>query len=85
MCLTLCSVWADHADAIAKAYAGSGALKSDFTRTNVRSHQGVLEDGYKSVMRYLKNTFFDGAKQVRNFDELFPWTMAETVIRMGLI
>ncbi|KAF8898432.1 SacI homology domain-containing protein [Infundibulicybe gibba] len=56
-------MWADHADAIAKAYGGSGALKSDFTRTNKRTRKGVLEDGYKSVMRYLKNNYFDGARQ----------------------
>lgn len=56
-------MWADHADAISAAYAGSGALKSDFTRTNKRTRQGALEDGVKSVTRYLKNTFFDGPKQ----------------------
>jgi phosphatidylinositol 4-phosphatase len=56
-------VWADHADAISGAYAGSGALKSDFTRTNKRTRQGALEDGVKSLTRYLKNTFFDGPKQ----------------------
>ncbi|KAF9481724.1 inositol/phosphatidylinositol phosphatase [Pholiota conissans] len=56
-------MWADHADAIAKAYGGSGALKSDFTRTNERTQKGVLEDGVKSVTRYLKNNFFDGARQ----------------------
>ncbi|KAJ3499855.1 hypothetical protein NLJ89_g10049 [Agrocybe chaxingu] len=56
-------MWADHADAIARAYGGSGALKSDFTRTNQRTRKGALEDGYKSVMRYLKNNFFDGARQ----------------------
>jgi hypothetical protein len=58
------SVWADHADAIAKAYGGSGALKSDFTRTNKRTRKGLIEDGFKSTTRYLKNNFFDGAKQV---------------------
>jgi hypothetical protein len=57
-------VWADHADAISKAYGGSGALKSDFTRTNKRTQKGVMEDGYKSVTRYLKNNFFDGTRQV---------------------
>lgn len=56
-------MWADHADAIAKAYGGSGALKSDFTRTNKRTRKGAIEDGFKSTMRYLKNNFFDGAKQ----------------------
>lgn len=57
-------MWANHADNIAKAYGGSGALKSDFTRTNKRTRKGALEDGYKSVTRYLKNNFFDGARQV---------------------
>ncbi|KAF8807270.1 inositol/phosphatidylinositol phosphatase [Phlegmacium glaucopus] len=56
-------MWADHADAIAKAYGGSGALKSDFTRTNKRTRKGVMEDGYKSITRYMKNNFFDGARQ----------------------
>ncbi|KAF7310606.1 SAC domain-containing protein [Mycena chlorophos] len=56
-------MWADHADAIAQAYGGSGALKSDFTRTSKRTKKGVLEDGVKSVLRYLKNNFFDGARQ----------------------
>lgn len=58
-------MWADHADAIASAYGGSAALKSDFTRTNKRTRKGVLEDGVKSIIRYLKNNFFDGARQVR--------------------
>ncbi|KAH0590337.1 hypothetical protein H2248_000494 [Termitomyces sp. 'cryptogamus'] len=56
-------IWADHADAIAVAYGGSGALKSDFTRTNKRTRKGVLEDGVKSTLRYLKNNYFDGARQ----------------------
>jgi hypothetical protein len=56
-------LWADHGDAIARAYGGSDALKSDFTRTNTRTYKGVLEDGYKSIMRYLKNNYFDGARQ----------------------
>lgn len=25
----------------------------------------MLEDGYKSMTRYLKNNYFDGARQVR--------------------
>ncbi|KAF8649823.1 hypothetical protein AX16_005588 [Volvariella volvacea WC 439] len=56
-------LWADHADAIATAYGGSGALKSDFTRTNKRTHKGILEDGVKSIIRYLKNNYFDGPRQ----------------------
>ncbi|KAL4068253.1 SacI homology domain-containing protein [Scleroderma yunnanense] len=56
-------LWADHADLISKAYAGSGALKTDFTRTNKRTKIGALEDGYKSAMRYIRNNYFDGARQ----------------------
>ena len=46
------------------AYAGSGAMKTDFTRTGKRTRTGNLEDGYKSVTRYIKNNFFDGPRQV---------------------
>lgn len=63
--ISIVSVWADHGDAIASAYGGSAALKSDFTRTNKRTRKGALEDGLKSIVRYLKNNFFDGARQVR--------------------
>jgi len=56
-------IWADHADAIATSYGGSGALKSDFTRSNKRTWKGVLDDGVKSVLRYLKNNYFDGPRQ----------------------
>lgn len=56
-------MWADHADAIANAYAGSGALKTDFTKNGKRTQMGNLEDGYKSALRYVKNNYFDGPRQ----------------------
>lgn len=59
------SVWADHADTISIPYSGTGALKTDFTRLGTRTRLGMLNDGKNSVMRYIKNNFFDGAKQVR--------------------
>ena len=58
------TVWANHGDTISSAYAGTGALKSDYTRTGKRTKEGALQDGYKSVMRYVKNNFFDGDRQV---------------------
>ncbi|KAJ7139757.1 SacI homology domain-containing protein [Mycena epipterygia] len=71
-------MWADHADAIANAYGGSGALKSDFTRTSKRTRKGVMEDGVKSLLRYLKNNFFDGARQ-DGFDLVAgKWTPRKT-------
>jgi hypothetical protein len=58
-------VWADNADAVSKAYSGSGALKTDFTRTGKRSKRGLLQDGQNSVERYVRNNFYDQTKQVR--------------------
>ena len=57
-------VWSEHADLISKAYAGTGALKTDFTRTGKRTRQGAFDDLTKSVLRYLRNNHFDGARQV---------------------
>ena len=62
--LTESAVWADHGDTVSRAYAGTAALKSDYTRTGQRSREGALQDGYKSIMRYIKNNFFDGDRQV---------------------
>jgi phosphatidylinositol 4-phosphatase len=59
------SVWSEHADLISKAYAGSGALKTDFTRTGKRTRQGAFDDFKKSAFRYIRNNHFDGARQVR--------------------
>jgi hypothetical protein len=56
-------LWANHGDDISSQYAGTGALKSGFTRTGVRTKAGLADDGYKSAMRYLLNNFRDGHKQ----------------------
>ena len=57
------NIWADHGDEISLQYAGTGALKSQFTRYGKRDIRGLLDDGYKSAVRYLLNNFSDGAKQ----------------------
>lgn len=59
-------MWADHADYVSKAYSGTGALKTDFTRTGSRTTKGLLKDGEKSIVRYLKNNYMDGERQVSN-------------------
>ncbi|KAJ3135571.1 Phosphatidylinositide phosphatase SAC1 [Physocladia obscura] len=46
------NLWADHADAISLVYSGTGALKTDFTRTGKRTALGTLADGANSVVRY---------------------------------
>lgn len=57
------NIWADHADLISIQYSGTGALKTDFTRTGNRTKMGLLEDGKRSVIRYYKNNFADGFRQ----------------------
>ncbi|KAK9446669.1 SacI homology domain-containing protein [Limtongia smithiae] len=57
------NVWADNADFISKAYSGTGALKTDFTRTGKRTKQGALNDLRNSIERYTRNNFFDGPRQ----------------------
>lgn len=59
------SVWADNADVISIQYSGTGALKTDFTRTGKRTQWGLIRDGMNSFTRYFKNNFADGFRQVR--------------------
>lgn len=58
------NVWADNADLISLQYSGTGALKTDFTRTGKRTIQGAMQDGVNSLTRYYKNNFKDGFRQV---------------------
>ncbi|CAF3807740.1 unnamed protein product [Rotaria magnacalcarata] len=57
------NVWADNADVISLQYAGTGALKTDYTRTGQRSAMGLVKDGYNSCVRYVLNNFYDGFRQ----------------------
>lgn len=57
------TLWADNGDAISQQYAGTGALKSDYTRTGQRTTWGLLQDGIKSLIRYHKSNFTDGYRQ----------------------
>uniref|UniRef100_A0A8C8F9U3 SAC domain-containing protein n=1 Tax=Oncorhynchus tshawytscha TaxID=74940 RepID=A0A8C8F9U3_ONCTS len=57
------NAWADNANACAKQYAGTGALKTDFTRTGKRTQMGLVMDGVNSAIRYYKNNFSDGFRQ----------------------
>uniref|UniRef100_A0A8C9W6Q7 Phosphatidylinositol-3-phosphatase SAC1 n=1 Tax=Scleropages formosus TaxID=113540 RepID=A0A8C9W6Q7_SCLFO len=57
------NAWADNANACAKQYAGTGALKTDFTRTGKRTQWGLVMDGWNSLIRYYKNNFSDGFRQ----------------------
>ncbi|KAK0483841.1 SacI homology domain-containing protein [Armillaria novae-zelandiae] len=52
-------VWANNGDAISRAYAGTSALKGDFTRTGKRDLSGLLNDGVNSLARMYTSTFSD--------------------------
>ena len=45
-------MWADHGDEVSRQYAGTGAMKSAFTRTGKRDVWGLLDDGAKSLTRW---------------------------------
>ncbi|KAF3936566.1 Synaptojanin-1 [Dactylella cylindrospora] len=57
------NVWADNADVVSCAYSGTGALKTDFTRTGKRTVNGAISDGINSLTRYYLNNFQDGPRQ----------------------
>ena len=44
-------------------YAGTPALKTDFTRTGKRTLAGMASDLHNSAVRYYKNNFSDGFRQ----------------------
>jgi hypothetical protein len=56
-------LWADNADAISRLYAGTPALKGDYTRTGRRTKRGALDDGMNSLTRYYINNFSDADRQ----------------------
>ncbi|KIW20778.1 hypothetical protein PV08_01356 [Exophiala spinifera] len=57
------NIWADNADVVSKSYSGTGALKTDFTRTGKRTKAGMLQDLNNSTTRYVRNNFLDGPRQ----------------------
>jgi phosphatidylinositol 4-phosphatase len=57
------NMWADNADIVSGAYAGTGAMKTDLTRLGKRTKQGALQDGNVAITRYCRNNFLDGPKQ----------------------
>jgi len=58
------TLWADNGDALSKIYAGTGALKSSFTRQGKMSIAGALADARKSATRIYVNNFMDKGRQV---------------------
>uniref|UniRef100_A0A4W2I7H5 Inositol polyphosphate-5-phosphatase F n=1 Tax=Bos indicus x Bos taurus TaxID=30522 RepID=A0A4W2I7H5_BOBOX len=56
-------MWANNGDSISRQYAGTAALKGDFTRTGERKLAGVMKDGVNSANRYYLNRFKDAYRQ----------------------
>lgn len=59
----LSEMWANNGDVLSKVYAGTGALRSEFTRTGKRTIGGLMDDVLKNVNRFVVNNFQDDAKQ----------------------
>jgi predicted NUDIX family NTP pyrophosphohydrolase len=57
------NMWADNADVVSRSYSGTGAMKTDLTRTGARTKAGALQDLNVAVTRYCKNNFLDGPRQ----------------------
>lgn len=57
------NLWADNADVVSNSYSGTGAMKTDVTRTGNRTKVGALQDARIGVTRYFRNNFFDGPRQ----------------------
>ncbi|XP_031350029.1 phosphatidylinositide phosphatase SAC2 isoform X1 [Photinus pyralis] len=56
-------LWANNGDIISKQYAGTNALKGDYTRTGERKFTGIMKDGVNSANRYYKQHFKDSIRQ----------------------
>jgi endonuclease/exonuclease/phosphatase family metal-dependent hydrolase len=57
------TLWADTGDTLSRIYAGTGALKSSFTRHGKSSLGGMLSDFRKSTTRFVVNNFVDKGRQ----------------------
>ncbi|XP_055603037.1 phosphatidylinositide phosphatase SAC2 isoform X3 [Uranotaenia lowii] len=56
-------LWANNGDVISRQYAGTNALKGDYTRTGERKLTGLVKDGMNSANRYLIQHFADSFRQ----------------------
>ena len=58
------NAWSENADAISVLYAGTSALKGDYTRLGRRTKVGALKDGFNSAQRYYINHFVHPRRHV---------------------
>ena len=58
------TLWADNGDVLSRIYAGTGALKSSFTRKGKSSLAGAFADARKTATRMYINNFTDKSRQM---------------------
>ncbi|KAL9103011.1 MAG: hypothetical protein Q9163_001901 [Psora crenata] len=75
------SLWADNGDALSKIYAGTGALKSSFTRHGKMGFAGALADARKSATRLYMNNFVDKGRQ-NTIDMLLGRLMTQSPVHV---
>nr|POE63331.1 inositol-1,4,5-trisphosphate 5-phosphatase 1 [Quercus suber] len=75
------TLWADCGDALSKIYAGTGALKSSFTRSGKMSLAGALADMRKSAQRLYINNFEDKGRQ-NTIDMLLGRLIGQTSVHL---
>jgi hypothetical protein len=75
------TLWADNGDALSRIYAGTGALKSSFTRHGKMSLAGALADARKSATRMYINNFADKGRQ-NTIDMLLGRLMGQSPVHL---
>ncbi|KAL0254772.1 Inositol-1,4,5-trisphosphate 5-phosphatase 1 [Diplodia seriata] len=75
------TLWADNGDALSKIYAGTGALKSSFTRSGKMSLAGAIADARKSAQRMYINNFADKGRQ-NTIDMLLGRLMGQAPVHL---
>ncbi|KAI9848726.1 MAG: inositol polyphosphate 5-phosphatase [Sclerophora amabilis] len=75
------SLWADNGDHLSKIYAGTGALKSSFTRHGKMSLAGAIADARKSATRMYINNFADKGRQ-NTMDVLLGRLMGQNPVHL---
>ncbi|XP_015597121.1 phosphatidylinositide phosphatase SAC2 isoform X2 [Cephus cinctus] len=73
-------LWANNGDIISKQYAGTNALKGDYTRTGERKFTGLMKDGMNSANRYYLNRFKDVYRQA-TIDMMLGNTVSEEIFQ----
>lgn len=76
-------LWANNGDVISRQYAGTNALKGDYTRTGERKISGIMKDGMNSANRYYLARFKDTYRQATIDMMLGNNVSAESVNALG--